>query len=325
MFKDVLREQQPVVYHILENALKLDKLAHAYLFYGPSGTMKKEAAILLAQSLMCEVDGYACEACATCKRVAHREYADMLYIDGAETSIKKDDIIKLQRNFNKTGLEQKGKKVYILNHAENATPDALNSLLKFLEEPTNDMVAILLVEQIDRVLPTIVSRCQNIPFTALGVQQCFQLVKDDLEELDAYMLSHIVRQKNAILEASESDDYQHAMYLFKGVLERWQKSPNDALLFLQLEGFPSKQKKYGKVALSYLIDMLSIFFHDCMKVEFNIQNDWYRKHARMMQQDVLHNIHILQVLMQTKDILLKSVNLQLLVDQMIYKMKEVIT
>lgn len=324
MFKDVLQEQQAVVYHILKNALEQDKLAHAYLFCGPSGTMKKETAILLAQSLMCEDNGFACEVCDTCIRVAQMEYADMIYIDGTETSIKKDDIIKLQRNFNKTGLEQKGKKVYILDHAENATPDALNSLLKFLEEPTNDMVAILLVEQIDRVLPTIVSRCQNIPFTALGAQQCFQLVKDDLEELDAYMLSQIIRQKDAIIEASENDDYQHAMYLFKGTLDRWQASPYDALLFLQLEGFPSKQKKYGKVTLSYLIDMLSIFFKDCMKIEYDINDTWYVNHTKMMQQDVLHNVRILQVLMQTKDTLLRSVNLQLLIDQMIYKMKEVI-
>lgn len=52
MFKDILREQQPVVYHTLRNALENDRLAHAYMFSGPSGTPKKETAYLLAQSLV---------------------------------------------------------------------------------------------------------------------------------------------------------------------------------------------------------------------------------------------------------------------------------
>ena len=174
MIKELLKEQQPVVYTTLKHALELDKLAHAYMFSGPAGTMKKEAAYLLAQSLVCSTHGFACECCDTCKRIAANEFADLKYIDGTTTSIKKEDIVKLQKEFNKTGLETTGKKIYILDHAENATPDALNSLLKFLEEPTNDMTAILIVEQMDRVLPTIISRCQNIPFTAPGFFSCYQ-------------------------------------------------------------------------------------------------------------------------------------------------------
>ncbi len=97
MIKDILKQQQPVVYQTLKNALDNDKIAHAYMFSGPSGTMKKEAAYLLAQSLICETEGFACETCNTCKRIAANEYVDVKYIDGSKTSIKKDDIIKLQR------------------------------------------------------------------------------------------------------------------------------------------------------------------------------------------------------------------------------------
>ena len=71
----------------------------------------------------------------------------------------------------------------------------MNSLLKFLEEPGSDMTAILIVEQLDRVLPTIVSRCQLIPFKALSAKQCYDAVSEDLEELDAYLLSMMIRQK----------------------------------------------------------------------------------------------------------------------------------
>lgn len=323
MFKDILKEQQPVVYHTLKNALENDKLAHAYMFSGGYGTPKKETAYLLAQSILCDEEGYACETCSTCERVRNNEYADLIYLDGTDVSIKKDDILKLQTAFHKTGLEAKGKKIYILDHAENATPDALNSLLKFLEEPTNDMIAILIVESIDRVLPTIVSRCQNIPFIPLSAKHCFATVKEELNELDAYILSSFIRQKEDILQASESEDYQHALYVFKGLMERYVISPYQALLFLQVEGFPAKQKKYGKQAFSYLIDMLHLFFKDCMRNNRQLQDEWYVRYMNLVRQKNYDYVKLLQILMQTKDKLLRSINLQLLADQLLYEMKEV--
>lgn len=323
MIKDVLKQQQPVVYHTIKNALECNKLAHAYMFSGPNGTPKKEAAYLLAQSVLCDEEGLACETCDTCVRVMKNEYADMIYLDGTSVSIKKDDIIKLQDEFSKTGLEAKGKKIYIIDHAENATVDALNSLLKFLEEPTNDMIAIFIVESIDRVLPTIVSRCQNIPFTPLNARQCYESVKDEMDELDAYILSSLIRQKQDIVEACESEDYQHARYVFKEMIERYTTSPYQALVFIQTQGFPAKQKKHGKQSLIYLIDILHLFFKDCMMNNFEVKDTWYQKQIQNILNKQYDCVAILQILMQTKDKLLRSVNLQMLVDQMLYKMKEV--
>lgn len=323
MIKDVLRQQQPVVYQTLKNALDNDKIAHAYMFSGPSGTMKKEAAYLFAQSLICQAKGFACEICNTCKRIVANEYVDVKYIDGSKTSIKKDDIMKLQREFSKTGLESSGKKIYILNLAENATPDALNSLLKFLEEPTSDMVAILIVEQMDRVLPTIISRCQNIPFTALRFEDCYESVKNEIDLFDAFMLSHIVHQKKNIIEVSETDDYQHAKYVFKKLMEYYQISVNQALLFLQLDGFNVKEKKYGKQCLQYVIDMLLIFFKDYIKQKTICEDEWYLKTMKVVQKKDINGIQMIQILMYSKDMLLKSVNIHMLIDQMLYKMKEV--
>lgn len=323
MIKEQLQRQQPIVYQTLYHALKQHKLAHAYLFSGPKGTMKKETAYFLAQSIICKGDDFACEQCDTCRRILQNEYADMKYIDGSETSIKKDDILNLQKEFNKTGLEQAGKKIYILNHAENATPDALNSLLKFLEEPTNDMTAILIVDQLDRVLPTIVSRCQIIPFKALGFLSCYDDVKEELDAFDAYLLSKILHQKESILEASASEDYQHARYVFHNMIERFLHSSEDALLFLQLEGFPAKQKKYGKQSLQYVLDMLYIFFKECMKQTTDCKDEWYLKQMQQMSQKQMNDVAMLQMIMRAKDLLLRSVNISMLIDQLLYEMKEV--
>ena len=323
MIKEQLQKQQPIVYQTLKHALNKQKLAHAYLFSGPAGTMKKEAAYLLAQSIICKGDDFACEQCDICKRIVANEYADLKYIDGRQTSIKKDDILSLQKDFNKTGLEQAGKKIYILDHAENATPDALNSLLKFLEEPTNDMTAILIVDQLDRVLPTIVSRCQTIPFIAAGFHTCYHEVKDLLDGFDAYMLSFLFHQKEGILQAAETEEYQHARYVFQQMVERLQHSTERALLFLQLDGFPAKQKKYGKQSLQYVLDMLYIFFKECMKQKTDCTDDWYIKQLHTMHQKDMNYVAMLQVIMRAKDLLLRSVNIQMLIDQLLYDMKEV--
>ena len=105
-----------------------------------------------------------------------------------------------------------------------------------------------------------------------------------------------MHQKQSILEAVESEDYQHAVYVFKGMLERYQKSCYQALLFLQLEGFPAKQKKYGKQALQYVLDMLLLFFKECMKKESACQDMWYKKQLETMQQKDMDIIKIMQIL-----------------------------
>ena len=320
--KERLKQQQPVAYQTLKNALMNDKLAHAYIFSGPSNLMKKEAAYLLAQSLVCEQEGFACEQCITCQRIKHHEYTDLIYLDGITTSIKKEDIVKLQKAFQKTALEKQGKKIYIIDQAENATVEALNSLLKFLEEPSSDMTAILLVDQLDRLLPTIVSRCQIIPFKAMNSMQCYEIVKKDIDIFDAYILSNMLKQPELVREVCETEDYQHAKYVMKGMIERYMKSIDDALFFVQLEGFNAKEKKYGKQSFRYFIDMLYIFFKDCMQGK-SIEDIWYQSKVSEMKYDKGYYLCILQILMNTKDKILYSVNLQLLIDQMFYKMKEV--
>ena len=113
--KDKLKKNQPVAYKILENALLNENYAHAYLFVGEKGTGKLNTAILLAQSLMCDTKGFACETCITCKRIKENNFADMIVVDGKDVSIKKKDILQIQERFTKTAVETTNKKVYILN------------------------------------------------------------------------------------------------------------------------------------------------------------------------------------------------------------------
>lgn len=327
MMKEQLVKEQPVAWQTLSHALINHKVAHAYLFHGPSGTPKEEFAYLLAQSLICanpDEQGYACESCNECTRIAQQNFSDLIVLDGTSTSIKKDHILKLQHEFNKTGLEHTGKKIYILQRAENATPDALNSLLKFLEEPTSDMVAILLVEQLDRLLPTIVSRCQLIPFHPLSASHCFAICKDELEELDAYLLSAMIRSPREMKEAYESDEYQHAQYLFQKFIEEFLKSPFYALDLLIKEGFDGKKKRDGKRCMQYFLEMLMTFYKDILMKGTLVENDWYQTQLRSYTSKAYPIAKLLEITLETRDKLWKSVNLSLLSDQMVYYMKEAV-
>ena len=98
-------------------ALKQHHLAHAYLFHGPKGTLKKDTAIFLAQSLNCQ-EQEACEVCDVCRRIEAGTFHDVIYLSGQQTSIKKEDVLKLQQELNKTALEQNGRKVYIIDRID---------------------------------------------------------------------------------------------------------------------------------------------------------------------------------------------------------------
>lgn len=320
MFKERLCKEQPIAYKILENALISEHYAHAYLLVGEKGTPKKETAILLAQSLLCDEKGFACEVCNTCQRIAEHNYADFIFVDGEKTSIKKQDILGIQEEFNKTSVEAKGKKIYVLHYAENATLDALNSLLKFLEEPVQDVFAILTVEQLDRLLPTIQSRCQNIPLRKANVSTCYEYcMKENIDPLDAYLLSHLSGCWEEIVLKLEDENYQQARIMAMDTIQKLHISPDQALVHLQREGFKDK-KGSDKLQFMMFLDILSIFFKDVIKGKtICASQSWLNA---MKSYDAKDCIAYLSACMEAKDKCGRSVNLSLLCDQLIAKMKE---
>lgn len=323
--QEQLREQQPIVWQTLYNALKKGTYAHAYLFYGPKGTGKKDMAILFAQSILCKQspDVFACEECNVCKRVAAGEYVDFCLIDGSETSIKKNDVLRVQEMFAKTALEEDLHRIYILNQVENATSEAMNSLLKFLEEPVEGIVAILVADQLESVMPTIVSRCQCIPFHALNRKKSYEQGVKHCDEFDAYLLASLHCSAQQMVKIAESEDYQHARYVFFEVMQRLGKNSDQATLFLELEGYPSKNKKLGKTSFSWFLDMMLRYAKDCTQETIDCKDASYRSlwEKKCWSQQQL--IEVIQILLNKKDLLRRSINLQLLADQLMAELKEV--
>jgi DNA polymerase III subunit delta' len=149
---------------LLRQALRSGRIAHAYLFAGPSGSGRHETAMAFGQALLCEQGGDdACGECLACRKVNHGNHPDLHVVSPDGTSVKIEQIRELQRELSYRSAAA-GYKVYIIEAVESMTVQAGNSLLKFLEEPPSPVVAILIAPGAQSVLPTILSRTQLVPF-----------------------------------------------------------------------------------------------------------------------------------------------------------------
>lgn len=164
---------------ILKHALLQNRISHAYLFEGPSGTGKLATANQFAKALFCLKleDGKACGDCQECRKFEHGNQQDIRYIAPEGQSIKIDQIRQLQRDMSYRTTADK-RMVYIIEQAEKMTLQAANSLLKFLEDPISPVVAILISHNEQAVLPTIRSRTMRVPFAPLASEQMMQILVD---------------------------------------------------------------------------------------------------------------------------------------------------
>lgn len=155
-------DTQPRVRDFLARAVTSGRTSHAYLFLGAPGSGKLDAAWALAQALVCEHGG--CGSCEACVRVARHTHPDVHYyapesVTGYLIGQTRDPIedVSLAPIRAKT-------KVYIIDQADRLRADSANALLKTLEEPPAGVTFILLGTSAETILPTIVSRCQCVPF-----------------------------------------------------------------------------------------------------------------------------------------------------------------
>ncbi len=171
-------QRQPVLVQHFKNVIQKNELAHAYLFAGPNGSGKEELAMWIAMRLFCInlQDGQPCGTCEECLRISQHEHPDVLIVEPDGNSIKVDQVRLLKSEFTKSGVEG-NKKVFIIAGAETMTASAANSLLKFLEEPSGNITALLLTTNPNLLLPTVISRTQEMemqPLAAAELQAQFK-------------------------------------------------------------------------------------------------------------------------------------------------------
>ncbi|MBR1567718.1 MAG: DNA polymerase III subunit delta' [Lachnospiraceae bacterium] len=166
-FKDVVGHES-IIGHF-KSSIEKDKVAHAYLIHGEKGTGKKMLAGLFAKTLQCEVGGTdPCCKCRSCIQCDTGNHPDIRWITHDKTVISVDDI---REQINKDVLTRPYSsryKIYIVPDADLMNPQAQNALLKTLEEPPSYVVVLLLTNNIERMLPTIISRSITLNLKPVG-------------------------------------------------------------------------------------------------------------------------------------------------------------
>lgn len=160
---------QPRVREFLRASIASGRVSHAYLFTGPAGSNKTAAAYAFAQAILCKDHG--CRTCDDCRRIERRKHPDVHFYtpEGAQGYLI-EQIREIVFGVSLAPIRAKGK-VYILDRVDLLGVSAANAFLKTLEEPVEGVTFILLGRTREAVLPTIVSRCQVVPFRHIPARE----------------------------------------------------------------------------------------------------------------------------------------------------------
>ncbi len=315
-----LKNYQKPVYQTFLNARKNDKLAHAYLLSGTPGMNLLEVALFLAKSILCEEpnSGYACLECWNCIRIEDNNYTDLIVVDGKKGRIKKKDIEQIELQFSQTAFEKGGKMIYILNLVEATTPIALNSLLKFLEEPGKDVYAFLTTENEARILPTILSRTQILNLKPIPrktiIEDC---LKAGVNKDDAELLSSLFTDYETIMKFAEDENYVLIKSLILDFLEFLSGDKENAIFFNQSE-IISSVKTYEQIRL--YLKLLADFFENILLKKHNkeIVLTSYDKIIEELAKSLSHLETSLSTILDALSSLDLNVNIGLTLDYVAY-------
>jgi DNA polymerase-3 subunit delta' len=319
--------RQPVTCQMLTNSIKKNRLAHAYLFEGARGTGKKEIALFLAKSLFCRnLNGITpCHSCSNCKRIDSGNHPDVHVIEPDGLSIKKQQIQHLQEEFSKTGVESK-QKYYIINQADKMTLNASNSLLKFLEEPNQHTTAILLTEQINQMLDTIISRCQTLTFRPMPKEILVsQLIDEGIKPAQANLVVQLTNSLEQALNLANDDWFAEARKVVLQLCEVLDSNSQHVVIFIQekwLGHFQDReQTERGlDILLVYYRDLLSALIGEEDSIILSDQIDQLKHRALQTSQKQV--IQKMNAILEAKKRLSANVQTQLLMEQLGLNLQE---
>ena len=321
--KSYLEENQKILYETFSKALQTGKLSHAYLLVGEKGTPLLQVGRFLAKSILCDSPNpLADEKCETCQRFENNDYPDFRFYDGSENSIKKDEIQDLIHYFEQTPLEKKGVMVYLIHCIEGMTVEAVNSLLKFLEEPNEAAYAILTTQNEAKVLPTIVSRCQTLHLHLLSREKVLNACKSSsISPQDLDILSFFFNDPTLIEEEANNKYYLAAKSSFDALLPALIRSQQEARYVAEIQIIPALKER---PALRYFIEMMNLFLQDvsAAKAHAPLKMSSYAKMSEAFSERLKNPNAALLFMMKLRQEADTNINGGLLILHMLYQLSK---
>jgi DNA polymerase-3 subunit delta' len=312
---------------MLARSLSTGRLAHAYLFLGPEGSGQEETAHYFAKSVLCESTGdKPCGECVQCRKFESGNHPDVIQIEPDGNAIKIAQVRELQKAFSFKTMES-ARKVYIIHQADRMTVEAANSLLKFLEEPTTPVLAILLAESRSKLLPTIISRCQLVPFARRPVDVVQeQLQGEGIPQSRARFLAYLKQSVGAAREFASEEKFADILTTMVQLSEELATRRGNPLITIQ-----DKVIKPGWQSsdIEGLLDCLAWWYRDLMHVSLGLdstvaadaQLERYRSQAATYRSEQL--VEMIDIILTTKKRLQGNANVQLTLEHMILQLQGV--
>ena len=325
-FQDILGHEQ-IIEH-LQNAIKTDKVSHAYILDGPDMSGKKMIADAFSMTLECEKKGTEpCMECHSCKQALGKNQPDIIYLQHEKPNTISVDDIRSQIN-NDIGVKPYSSpyKVYIVDEAEKMNVQAQNALLKTIAEPPAYAVILLLTNNAEIFLPTILSRCVRLSLKAVPDEKIKAYLMENYEVPD-YKADVCVAfaQGNVgkAIELAESEDFNEIKNSALQLIKRL----DDIELYEMTEAV--KQISNYKLQINDYFDLIMIWYRDVLlykatadvnKLIFKEEVYEIKKEASRSSYGGIENI--LEALEKAKIRLNANVNFDLVIELLLLTIKE---
>lgn len=316
-----LPQNQEGIKKYLKKSIKDKNISHGYIFEGAKGIGKLNMAIFFAKSLLCkDFKEEPCNVCSSCIKINSMNHPDLHIISSEDKSIKREVIDELILSVYQKPYES-DRKIYIINNSEEMTMQAANTFLKTLEEPAGNTTIILLTQNCNLLLSTIVSRCQLIKFEKNSNEQIIDYIKKkfDLDFNTARLIAYYSQgvlynaEKIAINQNDVLKLREEIIKIFDRILIHDKNA-----IFEYETYFEDNKDKIDEITEILMIWLRDINFkkHEIDDLIINIDLiDLLEKHAKSLDRQKIDEL--INYLQNIKYDIKSNVNYKLIIDNML--------
>lgn len=264
-----ITEKQSDIHQLFSKLIQNQTMQHAYLFEGVAGAGKNEMALWVAKALFCPnyfEQNRPCESCHQCQRIDTHQHPDVIEIKPDGLSIKVAQVRELKEEFSKSGVESK-RKLFIIEDVEKMTQNAANSLLKFLEEPDGETTALLLTTAKQRLLPTILSRCQIVHFPVRPLEERIkELEERGLTLSQASLTARVTHDADKAIELANGEEFQNIVKTLWNWFKLLAKKDEQAFVFVQTDLMNAVK---DRESYHLVLDLLIVVYRDLLNLTYS--------------------------------------------------------